>query len=146
MVTQKVSTDLDVGRRPELKSDEFCGVTTLVNQLMSLLCLKPPKQVVQLLAARPRYTPICNFFHVYSPVHEICAPAAGRECEVWDQYTVEKRYQFSFQQNQLQGLNRSNKNHVIPPITAHCALRTAHCALRTAYYSLLTAHCILLSA
>ena len=30
------------------------------------------------------YTPICNFFHVYSPVHEICAPAAGRECEVWE--------------------------------------------------------------
>ena len=47
------SPDLNMGRRPELKSDEFCGVTTLVNQLMSLLCLKPPKQVVQLLAARP---------------------------------------------------------------------------------------------
>ena len=53
MVTQKNSSDLDVGRRPKHESDEFFGVTIQVEEIISILCLKPPKQVVQLLAARP---------------------------------------------------------------------------------------------
>jgi len=43
-----------MGRRPELKSDEFFGETLLVIDVISLLLLKPLKQVMQLLAARPR--------------------------------------------------------------------------------------------
>ena len=42
-----------MGRRPELKSDEFFGETLLVIEVISLLLLKPLKQVMQLLAARP---------------------------------------------------------------------------------------------
>ena len=47
-----------MGRRPELKSDEFRISTEGDTELNSLLCLKPPKQVVQLLAARPQATMI----------------------------------------------------------------------------------------
>ena len=47
------------------------------------ICI-PPFLVIQYTLYIYRYTPICIFFHVYSPVHEICAPAAGRECEVWE--------------------------------------------------------------
>jgi hypothetical protein len=42
-----------VGRRPELKSDETCDANVIVIEITSHLCLKPLKQVVQLLAARP---------------------------------------------------------------------------------------------
>ena len=44
---------LGVGRRPKLKSDEFSDFTKQVGEIFSLSCLKPPKQVLQLLAARP---------------------------------------------------------------------------------------------
>ena len=54
MIRNKNSSDLDVGRRPELKSDEFCDANVTVVQIIAHLCLKPLKQVVQLLAARPR--------------------------------------------------------------------------------------------
>ena len=49
------SADSDMGRCPELKSDEFCdaNVILIVIEIISHLCLKPLKQVVQLLAARP---------------------------------------------------------------------------------------------
>ena len=47
------SSDLDVGRRPKLKSDEFLLPIIVVIELTSLLCLKPPKKVLQSLAARP---------------------------------------------------------------------------------------------
>ena len=53
MIGNKNSTDLDVGRRPKLKSDEFLLPIIVVIELTSLLCLKPPKKVLQLLAARP---------------------------------------------------------------------------------------------
>ena len=53
MIGNKNSTDLDVGRRPKLKSDEFLLPIIEVIELTSLLCLKPPKKVLQLLAARP---------------------------------------------------------------------------------------------
>ena len=56
VVTQKVSTDLDVGRRPELKSDEFCGVTTLVNQLLA--------------AARPRHKSVVGQHHQFTTMME----------------------------------------------------------------------------
>ena len=42
-----------MGRRPELKSDEFCDANVKVIEIVSHLRLKPQKQVVQLLAARP---------------------------------------------------------------------------------------------
>ena len=45
------STDLDMGRRPKLKSDEFSDFSKQVGEIFSHLCLKPPKQVVQSLAA-----------------------------------------------------------------------------------------------
>ena len=32
------SSDLDVGRRPELKSDEFSGETRLVLKIISVIC------------------------------------------------------------------------------------------------------------
>ena len=47
------SSDLDMGRRPELKSDEKSDTSMLVHQITSHLSLKPLKQVVQSLAARP---------------------------------------------------------------------------------------------
>ena len=43
----KNSSDLDVGRRPELKSDETCDANVIVIEITSQLCLKPLKQVVQ---------------------------------------------------------------------------------------------------
>ena len=55
-VSSEKSTDLNMGRRPELKSDEFFGETLLVIEVISLLLLKPLKQVMQLLAARPAMT------------------------------------------------------------------------------------------
>ena len=47
------SADLDMGRRPELKSAELCDANVTVIEITSFFCLKPLKQVVQLLAARP---------------------------------------------------------------------------------------------
>ena len=44
------SSDLDVGRRPELKSDETCDANVMVIEITSQLCLKPLKQVVQLFS------------------------------------------------------------------------------------------------
>ena len=44
MIGNKNSTDLDVGRRPKLKSDEFLLPIIVVIELTSLLCLKPPKK------------------------------------------------------------------------------------------------------
>ena len=52
--TNESSSDSDVGRRPELKSDEFCDANVKVIEIVSHLRLKPQKQVVQLLAARPQ--------------------------------------------------------------------------------------------
>ena len=46
--------DVGLGRRPELKSDETCDANVIVIDTTSHLCLKPPKQAVQLLAVRPR--------------------------------------------------------------------------------------------
>ena len=40
MVTQKNSSDLDVGRRPKHKSDELFGVTIRVNEIISHFCAK----------------------------------------------------------------------------------------------------------
>ena len=42
-----------MGRRPELKSAELCDANVTVIEITSIFCLKPLKQVVQLLAARP---------------------------------------------------------------------------------------------
>ena len=42
-----------MGRRPELKSDETCDANVIVIEITFHLCLKPLKQVVQVLAARP---------------------------------------------------------------------------------------------
>ena len=47
------SADLDMGRRPELKSAELCDANVTVIEITSIFCLKPLKQVGQLLAARP---------------------------------------------------------------------------------------------
>ena len=53
-VVSKHSSDLHMGRRPELESDmSFFRQPPLVLEITSLLCLKPPKRVVQSLAARP---------------------------------------------------------------------------------------------
>ena len=43
-----------MGRRPELKSAELCDANVTVIEITSIFCLKPLKQVVQLLAARPK--------------------------------------------------------------------------------------------
>ena len=43
------SSDLNMGRRPELKSDEFLVVTAMVIEKIVLLCLKPLKRPVHLL-------------------------------------------------------------------------------------------------
>ena len=53
MIHSDFSSDLDVGRRPELKSDEKSEGIHLVLEIILLLCSKPPKKVVQSLAARP---------------------------------------------------------------------------------------------
>ena len=37
-VTSKDSSDLDRGRRPKLKSEDFCEVTSLVVEIICLLC------------------------------------------------------------------------------------------------------------
>ena len=52
-VVSENSSDLDMGRRPKLKSDEFSDFSKQVGEIFSHLCLKPPKQVVQSLAAQP---------------------------------------------------------------------------------------------
>jgi hypothetical protein len=51
MFASQVSSDLDVGRRPELKSIETCDAhaNVIVIEIKSHLCSKPLKQVVQLL-------------------------------------------------------------------------------------------------
>ena len=54
--TPTILSVLDVGRRPELKSNEFVGVSHPVIEVGSLLWLKPPNQMVQSLAAWP-HTP-----------------------------------------------------------------------------------------
>ena len=46
-----------MGLRPEHESDELFGVNIRLHDIVSLLCLKPLKQVVQLLAARPQVGP-----------------------------------------------------------------------------------------
>ena len=48
---------MDMGRRPELKSAELCDANVTVIEITSIFCLKPLKQVVQLLAARPGIEP-----------------------------------------------------------------------------------------
>ena len=64
----KNASDLDVGRRPKHKSDELFGVTIRVNEIISLLCLKPPKQVIQISV-------IGNLTHVvYSIVPSVQRP------------------------------------------------------------------------
>ena len=47
------SSDLSSGRRPTSKTAEFCDANVKVIEIVSHLRLKPQKQVVQLLAARP---------------------------------------------------------------------------------------------
>ena len=44
MGTQKNSTDLDMGRRPELKSVEFFEGIILGVEIFTILCLKPLKK------------------------------------------------------------------------------------------------------
>ena len=39
----KNSADLDMGRRPELNTEEFSYLPLLVVEIISILCLKPPK-------------------------------------------------------------------------------------------------------
>jgi len=48
---------LDMGRRPMLKSEEIFGVPIQIIELKSLLCLKPLKEVVQLLGILPNTRP-----------------------------------------------------------------------------------------
>ena len=48
------SSDLDRGRRPEPKSDEFSGSTFLVIEIIGLLGVKQPKKVLRLLGASLR--------------------------------------------------------------------------------------------
>ena len=81
MVTQKNSSDLDVGRRPKHESDEFFGVTIQVEEIISLLCLKPPKQVVQLLAARPGIDVAHNNLEVNSVPDARLEPGLELRCE-----------------------------------------------------------------
>ena len=45
------SSDLDRGRRPEPKSDEFSGSTFLVIEIICLLGVKQPEKVLRLLGA-----------------------------------------------------------------------------------------------
>ena len=56
------SSDSDVGRRPEFKSDETCDANVIVIEITSHLCLKPLKQVVQLLVAQPTHTTHIHLF------------------------------------------------------------------------------------
>ena len=58
--SQSNSSDLDVRRPPKLKSDEACDANVIVIEITSHLCLKPLKQVVQLLAARPFIVFMCK--------------------------------------------------------------------------------------
>ena len=69
------SSDLDVGRRPELKSGEFCEANVTVVQIISQLCLKPLKQVVQLFDPSKDFTKFRIKFADVKKVlkfHEIC--------------------------------------------------------------------------
>ena len=42
---------------PELKSDEFLDLRILVNEIWSILSMKPPKKVLHILVAPPKGTP-----------------------------------------------------------------------------------------
>ena len=51
MVNSENSSVLDLGRRPELKSDEFSEFTILVVEIKSIVFLKPLKRVVHISGA-----------------------------------------------------------------------------------------------
>ena len=51
MIPSKNSTDLDMGRRPKSKSDEFFGLPRLVIEIIMIYCVKPPKKVLRLFGA-----------------------------------------------------------------------------------------------
>ena len=43
---------IDRGAAPQLKSDEFLDLPLLLNELGSVLSVKPPKKVMHILGAR----------------------------------------------------------------------------------------------
>ena len=54
MFASKNSSDLDMGRRPELKSDEFCDANVIVHEIMSYEDLFTAEKVLHLFGALPR--------------------------------------------------------------------------------------------
>ena len=52
-VSPENSAAIDRGAAPRSKSDEFSGETLLVDEITSLLSLKPPKKVIHILGAPP---------------------------------------------------------------------------------------------
>ena len=60
------SSDLDAGRRPELKSDETCDAKVIVIEITSQLCLKPLKQVIGAAthsSAQTKHMHVASIFH-----------------------------------------------------------------------------------
>ena len=48
----RITVSIDWGAAPQLKSDEFLDLPLLLNELGSVLSVKPPKKMMHILGAR----------------------------------------------------------------------------------------------